>query len=86
MFADRLAMAASRFLAAAVANVILLFCVAESPESYWSGCIKIVMVTLSRLFLEACYAKNYLNVKLTLRKNLLFNLLCKKKMRKKICV
>ena len=43
MVADRSVMAASRLLGAAAACVILLSFAAESHESYWGSCIKVVM-------------------------------------------
>ena len=41
--ADRSVMAASRLLSAAAACVILASFAAESSESYWSSCIKVVI-------------------------------------------
>ena len=41
VFADRSGMAASTFLAAAAASVILLCFASESRESHCNGCIKV---------------------------------------------
>ena len=41
--AKRIVMAASWFLAAAAACVILLTLAAEGRKSYWSGCIKLAI-------------------------------------------
>ena len=46
MVADRSVMAASRLLGGAAACVILLSFAAESRESYWSSCIKVVICQL----------------------------------------
>ena len=43
MLADPSVMAASRLLSAAAACVILVSFAAESSESYWSSCIKVVI-------------------------------------------
>ena len=48
VFADRIAMAASRLLGAAAACVILLSFAAGHRESYWSGCIKAAILICSR--------------------------------------
>ena len=48
--ADRIVIAASRFLAAAAVCVILLSLAAESLESYWSGCIKVSLVICQQIF------------------------------------
>ena len=47
--ADRSGMAASRFLAAAAACVILISFAAESRKSYWSGCMKVAKAALADL-------------------------------------
>ena len=43
-------MPASRFLAAAAVCVMFLSFAAESRESYWSGCIKVVLVICQQIF------------------------------------
>ena len=48
--ADRIVIAASRFLAAAAVCVILLSLAAESLESYWSGCIEVSLVICQQIF------------------------------------
>ena len=49
--ADRFVMAASGFLGAVSKCVILLSFAAWHRESYWSGCIKVVVVSSQQVFL-----------------------------------
>ena len=49
-FADRSGMAASTFLAAAAASVILLCFASESRESHCNGCMKVANVALAADF------------------------------------
>ena len=48
--AKRIVMAAWRFLAAASVCITLLSFAAEGHESYWSGCIKVVIVICQKIF------------------------------------
>ena len=48
--ADRIGMAASRFLATAAARGILLCFAAENRKSYCSGCIKVANGALAAIF------------------------------------
>ena len=48
--ADRIVMAASRFLLATAAFVILLSFAAGSRKSYWSGCMKAATVICQQIF------------------------------------
>ena len=50
--AKRIVMAASRFLGATVACVILLSCAAEHCELYWKGCMKVAMMIFPLFFLQ----------------------------------
>ena len=50
MLADRIGVAASRWLAAAAACVILLSFAAEDCKSYWSGCIQAAIVICQQIF------------------------------------
>jgi hypothetical protein len=81
--ADRFVLAASRFLAAAVACVILVSCAAESRESYWSGCVKVAMVSSQYFFSQ----KLALCVKVSMCKNVCVKLPCGKvSLLKNLCV
>ena len=49
--ADRIGMAASRFLAAAAANLIVFLCFAsESRKSHCNGCMKVANGALAAVF------------------------------------
>jgi len=48
--ADRIVVAASRWLGAAAACVILLSFAAEHRKSYWSGCIQAAIVICHEIF------------------------------------
>ena len=50
IYADRIVVAASRFLGAAAACVILLSFAAEDRKSYWNGCIKAAKVICQQIF------------------------------------
>ena len=52
MCANRIVVAASRFLGATAACVILLCFAAEHRKTHWTGCMKVAMVIFPYFFLN----------------------------------